>query len=81
MVDPLVWAYLLDWQVLYLRVDRKDYCQGEGCLDVEQVELVIRKDYFQGEGCLVVAVEPLVIPGLLDFRQQFQQEYRLVQFF
>ena len=46
-----------------------------------QVALVIRKDYFQGEGCLVVVVERLVIAGLLDFRQQFQQEYQLVQFF
>ena len=48
---------------------------------MEQVELVIRKDYFQGEACLVLVVERLVIVGLLDFRQQFQQGYRLVQFF
>jgi hypothetical protein len=48
---------------------------------VEQEGLVIRKDYFQGEGCLVVVVEQLVIVELLDFRQLFQQEYQLVQFF
>jgi hypothetical protein len=71
----------LDLRVYFLRVDRKDYCQGEGYLDVEQKELVIRKDYFQGEECLVVVVEQLVIVELLDFQQLFQQEYRLVQFF
>ena len=43
--------------------------------------MVIRKDYFQGEECLVVVVVPLVIVELLDFRQLFQQEYQLVQFF
>jgi hypothetical protein len=48
---------------------------------VEQEELVIRKDYFQGEGYLDVEQEELVIVELLDFRQLFQQEYRLVQFF
>ena len=48
---------------------------------MEQEELVIRKDYFQAEGYLVVVVEQLVIVELLDFRQLFQQEYRLVQFF
>jgi hypothetical protein len=48
---------------------------------VEQEGLVIRKDYCQGEECLDVVVEQLVIVELLDFRQLFQQEYRLVQFF
>ena len=80
MVDPLVEACRLDLLVLFLLVDRKDYCQVEEFQDVV-VELEIQKDYFQGEELQDVEVGRQEFLGLPDFRQLVQEKFQLVQLF
>jgi hypothetical protein len=81
MVDPLVEACRLDLLVLFLLVDRKDYCQVEEFLDEEQVELEIQKDYFQVEELLDVGVVRQAFLGLPDFQQLVRELFQLVQLF
>jgi hypothetical protein len=81
MVDPLVEACRLDLLVLFLLVDRKDYCQVEEFPDEEVVELEIQKDCFQVEGLLDVEVVRQDFLGLPDFRQLVQGKFQLAQLF
>jgi hypothetical protein len=81
MVDPLVEACRLDLLVLFLLVDRKDYCQVEEFQDVEVVELEIQKDCFQVEALQDVEVVRQEFLGLPDFRQLVPQMFQLVQLF
>ena len=81
MVDPLVLAHPLDLLVLFLLVDRKDYCQVEEFQDVEVVESEIQKDCFQVEALRYVEVVRQEFLGLPDFRQLVQEKFLLVQLF
>jgi hypothetical protein len=81
MVDPLVEACRLDSLVLFLLVDRKDYCQVEEFQDVEVVELEIQKDCFQVEELLDAEFVRREFEELPDFRQLVQEKFQLVQLF
>jgi hypothetical protein len=81
MVDPLVEACRLDLLVLFLLVDRKDYCQVEEFQDVEVVELEIQKDCFQVEALQGVEVVRQEFLGLPDFQQLVRELFRLGQLF
>jgi hypothetical protein len=81
MVDPLVEACRLDLLVLFLLVDRKDYCQVEEFQDVEVVELEIQKDYFQVEVLLDEEFVRRELVELPDFRQLVRELFQLVQLF
>jgi hypothetical protein len=81
MVDPLVLAHQLDLLVLFLLVDRKDYCQVEEFQDVEVVELEIQKDYFLVEELQDVEFVRRELEELSDFRQLVQELFQLVQLF
>ena len=81
MVDPLVEACRLDLLVLFLLVDRKDYCQVEEFPDVEVAELEIQKDCFQVEALQDAEVGRQGFLGLPDFRLQVQEQFQLVQLF
>ena len=81
MVDPLVEACRLDLLVLFLQVDRKDYCQVEEFQDEEVVELEIQKDCFQVEELLDEEFVRREFEELPDFRQLVPQMFQQVQLF
>ena len=81
MVDPLVEACRLDLLVLFLLVDRKDYCQVEEFQDVEVVELEIQKDCFQVEELLDEEFVLREFEELPDSRQLVPQMFQQVQLF
>jgi hypothetical protein len=77
----LVEAYRLDLLVLFLLVDRKDYCQDEEFQDEEEGALEIQKDCFQVEALQDVEVVRQEFLGLPDFRQLVRELFQLVQLF
>ena len=79
--ESLVLACLLDFEVLFLLVARRDYFQDEEFLDEEVEESENQKDYFRDEELQDEGFAPLEFEELLDFQGPIQLEFQLVQLF